>query len=128
MQVDDPYSAAVYEKHSVSDGQFVFTTKTGGEYKACFTAKGELFDKARLYKWVILLLPCTKLHTCHRKLDRHNRRQKVQQSVPCAFEPGFKHSTSLVLCGLTYGPLPLRLHRQLHDACMEVHVHGLCGV
>lgn len=40
VQVDDPHSSAMYEKHGVADGQFVFTTKEAGEYKTCFTARG----------------------------------------------------------------------------------------
>lgn len=40
VQVDDPHNSAMFEKHGVADGQFVFTTKQAGEYKTCFTARG----------------------------------------------------------------------------------------
>ena len=32
----------LFDKRGVSSGQFAFTTKEDGDYKACFTAKGRL--------------------------------------------------------------------------------------
>ena len=31
----------LFETTGKADGQFAFTTKVAGEYKACFTAKGQ---------------------------------------------------------------------------------------
>ena len=39
-QVDGPLSGVIYEKKEVSEGQFAFTAKVAGEYKACFTVRG----------------------------------------------------------------------------------------
>jgi hypothetical protein len=32
----------LYEKKDVTQGQFAFTTKEDGDFKACFTAKGRI--------------------------------------------------------------------------------------
>ena len=40
-QVEDPHGQMVHEVQQKFEGQFAFTTKTAGEYKACFTVKGE---------------------------------------------------------------------------------------
>jgi p24 family protein delta-1 len=39
-QVEDPAGSVLYEKKDVTQGQFAFTTKEDGDFKACFTAKG----------------------------------------------------------------------------------------
>lgn len=39
-QVEDPSGHALFEKRGLSSGQFAFTTKEDGDFKACFTAKG----------------------------------------------------------------------------------------
>lgn len=40
VQVEDPGGSVLYEKKDVTQGQFAFTTKEEGDFKACFTAKG----------------------------------------------------------------------------------------
>jgi hypothetical protein len=40
-QVTDPSGAAVSESKGQHQGQFAFTTKTAGEYQACFSTVGE---------------------------------------------------------------------------------------
>ncbi len=47
MQVDAPNNEEIYSKSGVSEGQFVFTTKTAGEYRACFTVPGAARSGAR---------------------------------------------------------------------------------
>ena len=42
MQVEEPSGRVLYEKRGISSGQFAFTTKEDGDFKACFTAKGTL--------------------------------------------------------------------------------------
>ena len=39
-QVEDPSGHTLFEKRGLSSGQFAFTTKEDGDFKACFTAKG----------------------------------------------------------------------------------------
>jgi hypothetical protein len=39
-QVEDPHNQLLHENHGKSEGQFAFTTKVAGEYKACFTVRG----------------------------------------------------------------------------------------
>ena len=41
-QVEDPAGSVLYEKKDVTQGQFAFTTKEDGDFKACFTAKGRI--------------------------------------------------------------------------------------
>ncbi|GAX75488.1 hypothetical protein CEUSTIGMA_g2931.t1 [Chlamydomonas eustigma] len=38
LKVEDPHGNSVHDSYAKSSGQFVFTTKLAGEYKACFTA------------------------------------------------------------------------------------------
>lgn len=40
-QVEDPHLAVLHEVQQKAEGQFAFTTKVAGEYKACFTVRGE---------------------------------------------------------------------------------------
>ncbi|KAG2484932.1 hypothetical protein HYH03_016318 [Edaphochlamys debaryana] len=37
VKVEDPHGAVLHESNGKSDGQFAFTAKTAGEYKACFS-------------------------------------------------------------------------------------------
>lgn len=39
VKVEDPAGTVLYEKKDVTQGQFAFTTKEDGDFKACFTAK-----------------------------------------------------------------------------------------
>uniref|UniRef100_A0A7S3QKF9 GOLD domain-containing protein n=1 Tax=Dunaliella tertiolecta TaxID=3047 RepID=A0A7S3QKF9_DUNTE len=39
VKVEGPHSGVLYEKKDVSEGQFAFTAKIGGEYKACFSVR-----------------------------------------------------------------------------------------
>lgn len=41
VQVQDPAGQVIYDKRAQKQGQFAFTAKTSGDYKACFTTKGE---------------------------------------------------------------------------------------
>lgn len=41
VQFEDPNGALVFERHGASEADFHFTTAVEGEYKLCFTAKGE---------------------------------------------------------------------------------------
>lgn len=41
-QVEDPNGAVVHETNAKAEGQFAFTAKVPGEYKACFSVKGVL--------------------------------------------------------------------------------------
>ena len=40
-QVEDPLGRTMFEKKASADGQFSFTTKEDGDYKACFTTRGQ---------------------------------------------------------------------------------------
>jgi len=40
LQVEGPHAGILYEKKDVSEGQFAFTAKFAGEYKACFSVRG----------------------------------------------------------------------------------------
>lgn len=40
-QVEGPLSGVLHENAEVAEGQFAFTTKTEGEYRACFSVRGE---------------------------------------------------------------------------------------
>jgi len=40
-QVEDPLGHVLFTKHGTASGQFAFTTKEDGDFKACFSAKGE---------------------------------------------------------------------------------------
>jgi len=40
VQVEGPHAGVIYEKKEVSEGQFAFTAKVAGEYKACFSVRG----------------------------------------------------------------------------------------
>lgn len=40
-QFEDPQGQLVFERHGSSEGDFHFTSNGEGEYKLCFTAKGE---------------------------------------------------------------------------------------
>lgn len=39
IKVEEPSGRVLYEKRGISSGQFAFTTKEDGDFKACFTAK-----------------------------------------------------------------------------------------
>ncbi|MEW5301731.1 MAG: hypothetical protein WDW38_008360 [Sanguina aurantia] len=39
VKVDDPSGAVVHETNGKAEGQFAFTAKVSGEYKACFAVK-----------------------------------------------------------------------------------------
>lgn len=39
VKVEDPHMTVLHEATGKADGQFAFTAKVAGEYKACFTAK-----------------------------------------------------------------------------------------
>ena len=41
LQFEDPQGQVVFERHGASDADFHFTSNGEGEYKLCFTAKGE---------------------------------------------------------------------------------------
>jgi hypothetical protein len=41
MQVSDPSGGIVHENKAQHQGQFAFTTKSAGEYQACFTTHGK---------------------------------------------------------------------------------------
>lgn len=41
LQVSDQNNAALYTGRAQEKGQFAFTSKAAGEYKACFTTAGE---------------------------------------------------------------------------------------
>ena len=41
-QVEDPLGHVLFTKHGTASGQFAFTTKEDGDFKACFSAKGPL--------------------------------------------------------------------------------------
>jgi hypothetical protein len=40
LQVEDPLGHVLFTKHGTASGQFAFTTKEDGDFKACFSAKG----------------------------------------------------------------------------------------
>ena len=41
VQVEAPSGTVLYDQKGLQSGQFAFTTKEDGDFKACFTAKGE---------------------------------------------------------------------------------------
>jgi hypothetical protein len=52
-QVEDPTGKTVYEKATVTSGQFAFTSHENGDYKACFTAAGATANQlALVFKFV----------------------------------------------------------------------------
>lgn len=40
VQVEAPSGTVLYDQKGLQSGQFAFTTKEDGDFKACFTAKG----------------------------------------------------------------------------------------
>ena len=42
IQVEDPLGHVLFEKKETTSGQFAFTTKEDGDFKACFSAKGAI--------------------------------------------------------------------------------------
>lgn len=70
VQVEDPHSAVLHESHGKTDGQFAFTTKSAGEYKACFTVKGAF--------GLVLLSTCDidgLQAACYTQISRQHTRQ-----------------------------------------------------
>ncbi len=41
-QVEDPHGTILHESTGKAEGQFAFTSKQSGEYKACFAVRGTL--------------------------------------------------------------------------------------
>lgn len=41
-QVEDPHGTILHESTGKAEGQFAFTSKQAGEYKACFAVRGKL--------------------------------------------------------------------------------------
>jgi hypothetical protein len=43
--VEDPSGVVLFEESAKEKGTFAFTTKKAGDYKTCFTAKGQTAER-----------------------------------------------------------------------------------
>eukprot|EP00983_Pelagomonas_calceolata_P042160 1138376-Pelagomonas_calceolata.AAC.4 len=69
VQVEGPHSGVLYEKKDVSEGQFAFTAKIGGEYKACFSVRGVMAWLFKHFHRCIGTCAATRCHLPKRGFD-----------------------------------------------------------